>query len=226
MLVALSSREGELAAAVNVDNRVAGLTGNLKALLDSYSEQKAAALFAKFKANQTYVVPTLVTKTPPLVPVTDPRVAKYMSPALRADYEARLKGATAAAGDPLRKQLADADIRMVREMNRAGVKMLAGTDTLSFGFDLHDELVLLVKAGLTPMQALQTATLNAAEFLGQAGSLGTVTPGKIADVVLLDANPLEAIENIRRIRAVVTDGRLLDRAALDAMLAAVEGAAK
>ena len=67
---------------------------------------------------------------------------------------------------------------------------------------------------------------NAAEFLGQAGSLGTVTPGKLADVVLLDANPLEAIENIRRIRAVVTDGRLLDRAALDTMLAGVEGAAK
>jgi imidazolonepropionase-like amidohydrolase len=226
MLVALSSREAELASAVNVDNRVAGLTSNLKALIDTYSEQKSAALFGKLKANNTYVVPTLVTKVPSVVPLTDPRIAKYMSPALQADYAGRLKGASAAAADPVRRQLAEMDLRMVRDMNRAGVKLLAGTDTLSFGFDLHDELTLLVKAGLTPMQALQAATLNAAEFVGKSDWLGTVQAGKLADLVLLDGNPLESIDNTRKIRTVVTDGRVLDRAALDGMLAAIEAGAK
>ena len=225
MLVGLSSREAELAKVVNVDNRVGGLTANLKTLLDTYSEEKALALFAKFKKNDTYIVPTLVTKVPASVPMSDPRIAKYMSPALRADYHGRFKAAAAAAADPLRTQLSEMDFRMVREMNRAGVRMLAGTDTLSFGFDLHDELALLVKAGLTPMQALQTATRNAAEFLGKLDTLGTVETGKLADMVVLDANPLEAIANTTRIRSVVVNGRLLDRQALDLLLAAVEASA-
>lgn len=82
------------------------------------------------------------------------------------------------------------------------------------GFGLHDELRLLVEAGLTPLQVLQSATLNPARFLGRTDDLGTVEAGKLADLVLLDANPLEDIGNTRRIRAVVVDGRLLERPAL------------
>ena len=110
----------------------------------------------------------------------------------------------------------------------AGVPLLAGSDTGASnedtfpGFSLQDELIYLVQAGLTPMEALQCATLNAATWLGQRDSLGTIEPGKLADLVLLDANPLQDIHNIRKIRAVVFNGRLLDRDRLDQMLAAVE----
>ena len=112
-----------------------------------------------------------------------------------------------------------AHYRVVKEMQQAGVKLLAGTDGRLFGFDLHDELQELVTAGLTPMQALQTATRNPADFFGKLDSMGTVEKGKIADLVLLDADPLESIANTTKINAVVVNGQLLDRKALDRMLA-------
>jgi imidazolonepropionase-like amidohydrolase len=94
------------------------------------------------------------------------------------------------------------------------------------GFSLHDELGLLVRAGLTPLEALQTATINPAEFFGMQGALGTVEQGKVADLVLLNANPLENIANTKRIAAVIANGRLFDRAALNALLQHVETALK
>jgi len=101
--------------------------------------------------------------------------------------------------------------------------MLAGSDCpnpyVYPGFSLHDELGLLVHGGLTPAEALRTATINPARFLGVTDSLGTVATGKVADLVLLDANPLQDIANTKRIRAVIRGGRLLDRRALDRLLA-------
>ena len=87
------------------------------------------------------------------------------------------------------------------------------------GISLHVELERLVEAGLSPLEALRTATLNPARVLGMADSVGTIEPGKLADLVLLDANPLEDIRNTQKIRAVVADGRLYRRADLDQLLA-------
>jgi imidazolonepropionase-like amidohydrolase len=113
-----------------------------------------------------------------------------------------------------------------RLLNEAGVLLLAGTDVgipaLIPGISLHEELELLVEAGLTPLEALRTATLNPARMLGQAGSLGSIEVGKLADLVLLDANPLADIRNTQRIRAVLADGRVYRRADLDRLLAEVE----
>lgn len=113
----------------------------------------------------------------------------------------------------------------VRLLQQAGVTLLAATDVgipmLVPGLSLHEELVLLVHAGLTPAEALQTATVNPARVLGMADSLGTIEAGKLADLVLLDANPLADITNTRRIRAVVAGGRLYRRANLDRLLAEV-----
>jgi imidazolonepropionase-like amidohydrolase len=80
-------------------------------------------------------------------------------------------------------------------------------------------LQLLVHAGVTPAEALRTATINAARFLAVTDSLGVVAPGKIADMVLLDANPLTDISNTQRIRAVIRNGLVLDRSSLDQILA-------
>ncbi len=112
-------------------------------------------------------------------------------------------------------------------MHREGVPLLAGTDfaiSLVYpGFSLHDELALLVQCGLTPMQTLQTATRNPARVLGQ-DKLGTIEAGKLADLVVLYADPLINIQNTRRVQAVVSRGRLLRRPELDWLLeqAAIE----
>ncbi len=119
--------------------------------------------------------------------------------------------------------------RVVRQMNDAGITLLAGTDiagTRVPGFTLHDELALLVQSGLTPLQALQTATVNAARFLGRADACGTVEIGKRADLILLDADPLADIGNTRRISAVIVAARLYRRPDLDALLAEGERLAR
>ena len=113
----------------------------------------------------------------------------------------------------------------VRAFAAAGVRMLAGTDAGSVliypGSSLHDELTLLVDAGLTPLQALWSATAGPAQFAGLESSVGSIAVGQVADLVVLDANPLANISNTRRIHAVVQSGRVYDRAALNAMLARV-----
>jgi tetratricopeptide (TPR) repeat protein len=118
------------------------------------------------------------------------------------------------------------DLELVGAMQKAGVGILAGTDASNPfcmpGFGLHDELGLLVKAGLTPMQALQSATLNPARFNDQEKDLGTIQKGKIADLLLLDANPLDDISNTRKIDSVIYGGKVLSRSDLDKMLADVE----
>jgi imidazolonepropionase-like amidohydrolase len=116
-------------------------------------------------------------------------------------------------------------LQIVGAMSRAGVRIVAGTDVgnpYCFpGFSLHDELALLVEAGLSPLQALQAATANAAELTGSP-ELGAVAAGKLADLVVLDANPLADIHNTTKIAAVVFDGRYYPREALAQMLAAAE----
>ena len=118
----------------------------------------------------------------------------------------------------------DHGIATVRLLHGAGVPILAGTDVgnpfLVSGYSLHRELELLVEAGLSPLEALRAATLNPARYLEATDSLGIVATGKLADLVLLEADPLEDIRNTRRIRAVIINGRYLDRHALNTLLGA------
>jgi hypothetical protein len=122
------------------------------------------------------------------------------------------------------KMLAEVAKVVTRDMAMAGVGILAGCDAMIAGFCVHDELAAMVAGGMTPLAALQTATLNPARYLGRESTLGTVAADRQADLVLLDADPLEDIGNVRRIRAVVTGGRLLDRTALDQLLAQAKAA--
>lgn len=112
------------------------------------------------------------------------------------------------------------------DMAKAGVGILAGCDALIAGFCVHDELSAMVRAGMTPAAALQTATINPARYLGREQTSGRVAAGKVADLVLLDGNPLEEVGNVRRIHAVVAAGRLLDRPELDRLLAQVRDEAR
>ena len=127
-------------------------------------------------------------------------------------------------------ELFNGQLSLTRRMHKSGVLFLAGTDSpnpyILPGFALHDELKLLVSAGFSPMEALQAATLNPARYLGKEKDLGTIETGKFADLVLLDANPLDDISNTRKIRAVIVNGRYLSRESSNAMLAGVQAAAK
>ena len=124
------------------------------------------------------------------------------------------------------KNLAAVAKVVTRDMAAAGVGILAGCDAMIAGFCAHDELARMVAGGMTPHAALQTATINPARYMGRETTLGTIAVGKSADLVLLDGNPLEDIANVRRIRAVVTAGRFLDRAALDRLLIQAKAAAQ
>lgn len=114
-------------------------------------------------------------------------------------------------------------LRLTGQAHKAGVRIMAGTDTndtMVFpGFSLHDELALLVEAGLSPMDALRAATVTPADYLRRSADLGGLSKGKQADIVLLDADPVKAIGNTKRIAYVIQGGRVSDRAALDAILA-------
>lgn len=105
-------------------------------------------------------------------------------------------------------------LQVTADLHHAGINLMAGTDTFVPGFSLHDELALLVRAGLSEMEALQAATRNPARYLGLADSLGTIAEGKIADLVVLDGNPLDDIRHTRDIHALLLGGSLLDSATL------------
>jgi imidazolonepropionase-like amidohydrolase len=167
----------------------------------------------------------------------DPR-RKYLMPRMLASWEDRadnsgtLTQQEAALLSSYRKKQFQHALESVRMMHKEGVSIMAGTDTgasnqnMFPGFSLHDELSFLVQGGLTPLEALQCATLNPAKWLNRMDTLGTVEPGKLADLVLLDADPLQDIHNATKISEVFLGGKELDRATLDQILRNAEAAAK
>src|SRR6266540_3013293 len=207
-----------------------------KLMVDTYDDRKCRKLFSLLAENHTWQVPTLILKQMSyfigdLTYFTESPRLKYI-PVDEQDmwkpYIARQKSLSEDE-ENLRKNVWHAYLVLVEAMRHAGVEFMAGTDLgneyIYPGFSLHDELALLVKAGLSPMEALQAATRNPAEFLGVLDRLGTVEKGKLADLVLLDANPLEDVGNTRKIAAVVVNGRLITKSELQQMLADAESAA-
>jgi imidazolonepropionase-like amidohydrolase len=206
------------------------------AIVATYSSEKADELFSVFRKNHTWLVPTLSIKNgrafiDELDARGDPR-AKYVAEAERNYWKPQV-GFFSRYRTPsfiaAQKAYFHKELEVVAAMQRAGVRILAGTDTpnayVIAGFSLHDELALLVTAGLTPMEALQAATRSPAEFFGELERSGTIAKGKLANLILLDANPLDDIENTTRINAVFQNGKYLSRSVLDDMLAKVEAAA-
>jgi imidazolonepropionase-like amidohydrolase len=212
------------------------------AVVDGYDRNIAEALFAQFASNHTWVTPTLASSYMSANEDVerwdeDPR-RRYIMPSMLSTWSDRANSSstltqqqTALLSSYSKKQFSHA-LESVLLMHKAGVAIMAGTDTgasnqnMFPGFSLHDELGFLVKGGLTPLEALQCATLNAAKWLNRLDTLGTVEPGKLADLVLLDADPLKDIYNTTKISEVFLDGKEFDRAALDYMLGDAEAAAK
>lgn len=234
VLLGCSSKEGELRqqqlqALANQDG--ASYTAAGLQVMATYSPDKADGLFIQLADNSTWQVPTLIwdqaqARLDDANLAADPRL-KYVPASIRAEWqpERLLKQTTPEQRDALKK-VAGRYLELSRTMRRSGVPFLAGTDGpdpyVFPGFSLHDELELLVKAGFSPAQALQTATFNPALFLGKLDQYGAVDKGRVADMVLLDDNPLEDIRNTRKIDSVVLGGKLFSREDLDKMLAEVE----
>jgi imidazolonepropionase-like amidohydrolase len=181
-------------------------------LLASFDSAKARALVARMAERGVWQVPTLVLQ--------------------RANAQGRADTKKQAANPQTAAQLERLyarQLQLVRAMHDAGVPFLTGTDSW-FAEDpisteaVHDELHLFVQAGFTPAEALRTATLYPATFLGLEASAGTVAPGKLADLVLLEANPLDDIANTERIAAVVRGGRLVRKSEADSLVRAARAA--
>jgi imidazolonepropionase-like amidohydrolase len=172
-------------------------------------------LFKTLNKNKTYITPTLYTywisaHREDSIIRNDSRM-KYVPPVLKEWWEKQMAGWSEKYKD-VRQYVLSARMKMIPLLRDAGVSLLAGTDLgVAFvypGSGLHDELKLLVKAGLSPAQALRTATINPAIYFNMEKESGTIEEGKLADLVLLDKNPLNDINNIDKISVVIFNGTI------------------
>lgn len=195
-----------------------------------------APLYERFVRNGTWIVPTFSAQVEvarwPKRDLPGDEFARYLPDTLRkfVAFIFPMEPDIPPDADVTGRALFEKRLAVVGAMRRAGVGILAGTDyplrNSPPGFGLHGELEYLRRAGLSPMEVLRAATIEPARYFGMLDSLGTVAVGKVADLVLLDANPLADIRNTREVSAVVANGRLFDSAAREALLRAALAAGR
>ena len=223
-----SPREAEISAAVAAGTMTPG--DATTALIDGFDPSVALATYRRLASRGTSVVPTLNGSRILAYLDQDTHAGdaylQYLGPGLKATYTGRVERAAKddAATVARRHARYEKSVTLLPLLREAGVRIIAGTDAgflNSFnypGIGLHDELELFVNGGLTPLQALQAATLAGPAFLGKSDAYGAVAAGRVADLAILDRNPLDDIKATRAIRGVVLHGRHLNRAALDGLL--------
>jgi imidazolonepropionase-like amidohydrolase len=207
--------------------------------LASYDPERAASLAALLAKNQTWQCPTLVwERGGNLIDVSDfskdtrtKFVPAYWKEQTWKKFTDQVESEFNTDSLETRKTFVEKELEVVQMLHKAGVPFLAGTDTppgvyIFPGFSLHEELQRFVDAGFTPLEALQTATLNPARFFQMEDQFGTVEHGKVADLVFLDANPLADIRNTQKVAAVILNGRYFSKADLQKILQRVEESAK
>lgn len=197
------------------------------AAIEAQDTDRCNAVIAAMAREEVFQTPTLTVNTFISAPLAaQPRwreTYKYLPPEVQEQWRS--------GGSRMEESLKSREINttftdwsfaMVEKLQSGGVKIMAGTDNpigfLTPGFALHEELSLLVETGLTPMEALTAATLHPAQFMRMDDKMGTIEAGKLADLVLLNADPRDNIHNTQRINTVIKDGRVFDRAALDGLL--------
>jgi len=198
---------------------------------ETFDPEWARDLIARMVSRGVWVTPTLAAvtgiQTGSRGDYEHHPLRRYITPGIWRTWDPKIAGNRQPYSDSEQKQwdrIRQQSVVLLRMLQAGGVGLLAGSDcraSNSFvfpGWGLHRELALMVEAGLTPMQALETATRNPARYFGELDRSGTVEPGKIADLVLLTANPLADIRNTENIDAVVLRGKLLTRADLDRLL--------
>ncbi len=212
-------------------NKEIGFWQAMPALQTSYDTTVAAATFASMKKKQVYSIPTLhIGKVLSYLDETDHReddYLQYMGSGIIKTYEGRINRVKNSSPKAIadRKALDAFFGKLAKSMSDAGVSLLAGSDSGAFnsytypGISLHQELEAMVKVGITPLKALQNSAYKGAQFLRKDGDYGNLAKGKIADIVLLDANPLEDIKHTQNIAYVIKGNQVLDKQQLKALLA-------
>ena len=192
-------------------------------MLDEHDPRMAQAIFEAMRRNGTWYVPTHLTRWSDAYAdapaVREDPLLRYLHPLVKRQWLEDIDEIVADDPSPearaTYREFYEKGLQLTGAAHRAGVKVLAGSDYIVAGADLHRELRHLVAAGLSPAEALRAATLAPAEYFGLQHAYGTIAAGKVADLVLLRADPLRDIRNSEQIEAVVFNGNLYDRAALD-----------
>ncbi len=203
-------------------------------MLDEHDPEMANAIFDAMKQNGTWYVPTHLTRWSDAY-ADDPSVGndpllRYLHPLVERQWLEDIDEVLADDPSPdareTYRQFYRKGLELTGAAHRSGVRVLAGTDYFVAGADLHRELQQLSAAGLPPAAVLRAATLSPAEYFGLDATYGTVTQGKVADLLLLRANPLENVRNTLEIDGVSFNGNFYDRAALDGISSLVERRAR
>ncbi len=202
------------------------------AVVPQFDEARCQEIFSTFVKNDTYLVPSHLTREMDAFAGdpdyrNDPR-RKYVPPSRLRGWDRDLNAT--ADGPPelltFYREFFDLGLKITGMAHQAGVKIMVGTDVFDTqvfpGSSYHDELIHLSRAGLSPFEIIKAATYRGAEFLQRTDDFGSVTPGKLADLVLLNADPLLDIQNTAKINRVIFDGMVYDRAELDALIQGVE----
>ena len=204
--------------------------GMIEPLIDTYDPDLAKMVFENLSEENVYITPTLyIGKTLSEILDVDHQqdsLLNYIGPGIQKTYQGRIEGAkrAKASGSKMREKMEDISVRMIEPMQNAGVKLLAGSDCGAFnsyvypGESLHGELNALSKAGLSNAQVLKSSIINGPEFLDLGDKYGSVEEGKVADLLLLEKNPLENLQNLQEITAVIKNGKVFTREGLGKML--------
>jgi imidazolonepropionase-like amidohydrolase len=234
---ACSSKEDSITEVIQKSEHTArpiGLFAALPALYNTFDSVKAEKLFKYLAAKKFSITPTLfISETLAGIKTTDhshDSMLAYIDPKIQATYQGRIRGAKrqSDASGRFRDKYEALCTSLVPKMYAAGVNVVAGSDcgaSNSYvypGSSLHGEVKLLVAAGLTPAQALTTATVNGAKFFGVEKFFGSLQKGKCSDMVILDNDPLNDINAIDQIGSVISHGKLYSRSDLDALLASIK----
>lgn len=203
-------------------------------ILAKHDPAAVQAIFAAMRENGTWYVPTHLSRWSDAyadrAEVSDDPLLRFIHPLVerqwREDVDELLADDPSPEARADYRRFYDKGLELTGAAHRAGVGILAGTDYLVSGPDLHRELRQLVAGGLSPAEAIRAATLSPAQYFGLERQLGTIAPGKVADLVLLNADPLADIGNSSRIEAVIHGGRVYDRAMLNRIKRHVEGQAR
>jgi len=204
--------------------------GMIEPLIDTYDPDLAEKVFEKMSEENVFVTPTLyIGKTLSEILEVDHRqdsLLNYIGSGIQKTYQGRIEGAkrAKASGSKMREKMEEISARMIEPMQNAGVKLLAGSDCGAFnsyvypGQSLHGELHALSNAGLSNAQVIKTSIINGPEFLDLGSEYGSIASGKVADILILDKNPLENMDNLKKIYAVIKSGEVYDRERLNTML--------
>lgn len=193
--------------------------------IKNYDDKKADEILQVLLKNQTWQVPTLALNTGQTrMPYSRPEWQEsftYLPDTVEAKWKSLTSQADPGDVSPFRKQYSDWMLMMAGKVHKTGIPMMAGTDTpigfLTPGLSLHEELVVMTEAGISPAEALKTATINPAKYFNLENELGSIRESQWADLLILSANPLDDIRNTQQIEAVFKQGKLLGKSELDSI---------